>query len=48
MFKKNGGVYIKAGQHIAAMFLLLPPEYTSTMRELQDAVRARDRLRSAR
>ncbi|KAJ3340986.1 hypothetical protein HDU93_005850 [Gonapodya sp. JEL0774] len=34
--QRNGGVYIKLGQHIAAMNYLLPPEYTSTMRPLQD------------
>ena len=42
LFRKNGGVFIKAGQHIAAMFLLLPPEYTQTMAVLQDAVRVND------
>lgn len=35
-FKANGGIYIKLGQHIAAMVYLLPEEYTSTMKVLQD------------
>ncbi|KND00699.1 atypical/ABC1/ABC1-B protein kinase [Spizellomyces punctatus DAOM BR117] len=34
--KTNQGIYIKLGQHIAAMVFLLPPEYTETMRPLQD------------
>ncbi|KAJ3206987.1 hypothetical protein HDU67_007819 [Dinochytrium kinnereticum] len=33
---KNGGIYIKLGQHIAAMQHLLPFEYTETMKVLQD------------
>ncbi|KAM3159999.1 ABC1 domain-containing protein [Lachancea thermotolerans] len=32
----NGGVFIKLGQHIAAMTYLLPPEWTETMVPLQD------------
>ncbi|KAJ3158162.1 putative aarF domain-containing protein kinase 1 [Geranomyces michiganensis] len=34
--KDNQGIYIKLGQHIAAMVFLLPVEYTETMRPLQD------------
>lgn len=34
--EKNGGVYIKLGQHIGAMTYLLPDEWTSTMISLQD------------
>ncbi|KAI9150922.1 hypothetical protein H9P43_009537 [Blastocladiella emersonii ATCC 22665] len=34
--EKNGGVYVKLGQHIAAMEYLLPTEYVQTMRVLQD------------
>ncbi|OZJ04117.1 hypothetical protein BZG36_02864 [Bifiguratus adelaidae] len=33
---KNGGIYIKLGQHVAAMVYLLPPEWTTTMEPLQD------------
>ncbi|KAJ3217509.1 hypothetical protein HK099_005443 [Clydaea vesicula] len=33
---KNGGVYIKLGQHIASLQYLLPEEYTDTFRVLQD------------
>ncbi|VDN21836.1 unnamed protein product [Gongylonema pulchrum] len=29
--KKNGGVYIKVGQHLAALEYLLPVEYTETL-----------------
>ncbi|RKP07384.1 ABC1 family-domain-containing protein, partial [Thamnocephalis sphaerospora] len=32
--RANGGVYIKLGQHLAAMTYLLPPEWTETMRPL--------------
>ncbi|KAJ3118211.1 hypothetical protein HDU96_003251 [Phlyctochytrium bullatum] len=32
----NGGIYIKLGQHIAALVYLLPMEYTETMKVLQD------------
>ncbi|KIJ61310.1 hypothetical protein HYDPIDRAFT_137889 [Hydnomerulius pinastri MD-312] len=31
----NGGVFIKLGQHMASL-MVLPPEWTSTMRPLQD------------
>lgn len=34
--EKNGGIYIKLGQHIGAMTYLLPPEWTDTMVTLQD------------
>lgn len=33
---KNGGIYVKAGQHIAALNQILPVEYTSTMTPVQD------------
>ncbi|KAJ3330140.1 hypothetical protein HDU76_006340, partial [Blyttiomyces sp. JEL0837] len=36
VFNKNGGVYIKLGQHISALVYLLPMEYTETMKVLQD------------
>ncbi|KAJ3161034.1 putative aarF domain-containing protein kinase 1 [Irineochytrium annulatum] len=32
----NGGVYIKLGQHLAALVYLLPEEYTNTLKVLQD------------
>ncbi|KAG7663547.1 uncharacterized protein J8A68_002931 [[Candida] subhashii] len=34
--EKNGGIYIKLGQHITALTYLLPPEWTDTMIPLQD------------
>lgn len=34
--ERNGGIYIKLGQHIGAMTYLLPPEWTDTMIPLQD------------
>lgn len=34
--EKNGGIYIKLGQHISAMTYLLPKEWTDTMTSLQD------------
>lgn len=34
--EKNGGIYIKLGQHITALTYLLPPEWTNTMIPLQD------------
>ncbi|KAJ3274474.1 putative aarF domain-containing protein kinase 1 [Terramyces sp. JEL0728] len=37
LFRINGGIYIKLGQHIASLIYLLPKEYTTTMTELQDA-----------
>ncbi|KAJ2040679.1 hypothetical protein GGI08_001899 [Coemansia sp. S2] len=33
---KNGGVYIKLGQHISAMQYVLPAEWCATMQPLQD------------
>ncbi|RXK39195.1 Atypical/ABC1/ABC1-B protein kinase [Tremella mesenterica] len=33
--KKNSGIYVKLGQHVAAV-QVLPPEWTSTMTPLQD------------
>ncbi|CAD5121316.1 DgyrCDS9844 [Dimorphilus gyrociliatus] len=32
--KKNGGVYIKVGQHLSSLDYLLPREYTSCLKEL--------------
>ncbi|RDW32719.1 ABC1 family-domain-containing protein [Yarrowia lipolytica] len=34
--RKNSGVYIKLGQHIAALTYIFPPEWTETMIPLQD------------
>ncbi|CCH42692.1 hypothetical protein BN7_2236 [Wickerhamomyces ciferrii] len=34
--ERNGGIYIKLGQHISAMTYLLPKEWTDTMIPLQD------------
>lgn len=34
--RKNGGIYIKLGQHISALTYLLPIEWTETMIPLQD------------
>ncbi|QLQ82495.1 hypothetical protein HG537_0H02570 [Torulaspora globosa] len=34
--QKNGGVFIKLGQHIGSMTYMLPPEWTDTMIPLQD------------
>ncbi|KAI5964304.1 uncharacterized protein KGF55_002246 [Candida pseudojiufengensis] len=34
--EKNGGIYIKLGQHLSALTYLLPPEWTETMIPLQD------------
>ncbi|KAI9032462.1 ABC1 family-domain-containing protein [Hyaloraphidium curvatum] len=36
MARRNGGVFIKLGQHIAAMGYILPHEYVEAMRPLQD------------
>ncbi|ODQ67895.1 ABC1-domain-containing protein [Nadsonia fulvescens var. elongata DSM 6958] len=33
---RNGGIYIKLGQHLSAMTYLFPPEWTQTMEPLQD------------
>ena len=37
VFRKNGGIYTKAGQHLASLTHALPKEYTETMSVLQDA-----------
>ncbi|CAK7896718.1 ABC1 family protein Mcp2p [[Candida] anglica] len=34
--EKNGGIYIKLGQHVSALTYLLPSEWTETMVPLQD------------
>lgn len=34
--EKNGGIYIKLGQHVSALTYLLPKEWTDTMIPLQD------------
>jgi aarF domain-containing kinase len=34
LFQKNGGVYIKLGQHLAALDFILPPEYCSILSTL--------------
>lgn len=34
LFFKNGGIYIKLGQHIGQLDYLLPPEYVQTMRRV--------------
>lgn len=34
--EKNGGIYIKLGQHVSALTYLLPKEWTETMVPLQD------------
>ncbi|KAI8619439.1 ABC1 family-domain-containing protein [Chytriomyces sp. MP71] len=36
VFQRNGGVYIKLGQHMNALVYLLPFEYTDTFEVLQD------------
>lgn len=36
LFQKNGGIYIKLGQHIAALEHILPLEYSMTMSVLQN------------
>jgi aarF domain-containing kinase len=36
VFQANGGVYIKIGQHLAALEYLLPIEYCDTMKVLQN------------
>ncbi|UYV81764.1 ADCK1, partial [Cordylochernes scorpioides] len=36
--QKNGGVFVKVGQHISALDYLIPPEYTTTLRVLQKNV----------
>ena len=34
MCSKNGGVFIKVGQHIGALDYIVPPEYCSTLKVL--------------
>lgn len=41
LFKAQGGVYVKAGQHMSSLFYLLPPVYCTTMRELNNRASAR-------
>ncbi|KAK4191484.1 ABC1 family-domain-containing protein [Podospora australis] len=36
VLEKNGGIFIKLGQHLSAMNYLLPPEWTKTFIPLQD------------
>ncbi|KAF9345652.1 hypothetical protein BGX34_004575 [Mortierella sp. NVP85] len=36
MLRKNGGIYIKLGQHLASLKYLLPVEWTTAMEPLQD------------
>ncbi|PNY26361.1 ABC1 family protein MCP2 [Tolypocladium capitatum] len=36
VLEKNGGIFIKLGQHLSAMNYLLPPEWTTTFIGLQD------------
>jgi aarF domain-containing kinase len=36
LFERNGGVYLKAGQYMAAMAHVLPAAYVETMRVCQD------------
>lgn len=36
MLEKNGSIFIKLGQHLAAMGYLLPYEWTTTFVPLQD------------
>jgi aarF domain-containing kinase len=36
LFKKQGGIYVKAGQHLSSLYYILPPEYCNTLRELHN------------
>ncbi|KAF9111711.1 hypothetical protein BGX27_004553 [Mortierella sp. AM989] len=36
MLSRNGGIYIKLGQHLASLKYLLPDEWTTSMEPLQD------------
>jgi aarF domain-containing kinase len=36
LFRQQGGVYIKAGQHLSSLSYILPSEYTKTLSVLQD------------
>lgn len=40
LFKKQGGVYVKAGQHMSSLYYLLPREYCSTLSELHSRATA--------
>ena len=41
LFLTNGGIFIKAGQHVASMQHVLPLEYTHTMKACQDKAQCR-------
>ena len=36
MCRRNGGCFIKVGQHVGSLNYLLPPEYVNTMKVLHD------------
>jgi hypothetical protein len=36
LFKKQGGIYVKAGQHMSSLTYVLPPQYCHVMRELHN------------
>lgn len=36
LFKKQGGIYVKAGQHMSSLWYLLPSEYCQIMTELHN------------
>lgn len=36
VFCKNGGAFIKVGQHVGSLDYLLPAEYVQTMKELHN------------
>lgn len=38
LFKKQGGIYVKAGQHMSSLTYVLPPQYCYVMRELHNKV----------
>jgi aarF domain-containing kinase len=40
LFKKQGGVYVKAGQHMASLYYLLPKEYCTVLSELHNRASA--------
>lgn len=40
LFKKQGGVYVKAGQHMSSLYYLLPKEYCETLSELHNQASA--------
>lgn len=41
LFKKQGGVYVKAGQHMSSLYYLLPREYCATLSELHNRASAK-------